>query len=78
MLRRARQLLKAALALSVAFCCPTQTALCQSPGDSCTSRFGVGVNQAYGDIADYPIGQLHIGWYSDWGTMLVPSRPGGM
>jgi len=78
MLRRARQLLKAALALSVAFCCPTQTALCQSPGDSCTSRFGVGVNQAYGDIADYPVGQLHIGWYSNWGMMLVPSRPGGM
>jgi len=78
MLRRARRLLCATLLLSVAFCCLSQAALCQSPGDSYTSRFGVGVNPALGDIVDYPVGQLHIGWYSNWGTRISPSRPDGM
>jgi len=78
MLRRARWLLRAAMALSVTFCFPTQTALCHGSGDACTSRFGVGVNPVLGDIIDYPVEQLHIGWYSNWSTRLTPSRPGGM
>ena len=39
-------------------------------------RFGVGL--AGGQITDYDVGSLHIGWYSDWSTQLVPLQPGGI
>jgi hypothetical protein len=43
-----------------------------------TNRFGVDVSYGYGSITDYDVGALHIGWYSDWGSDLVPLRPGGV
>jgi hypothetical protein len=51
---------------------PTTAVLCQEPRESGTQRFGVGVARAYGDITEYPIEQLHIGWYSDWGRRRDP------
>ena len=38
-------------------------------------RFGVG---APSDIARYPVNQLRIGWYINWGTAQQPVRPGGI
>jgi hypothetical protein len=38
-------------------------------------RFGIG---APWDVARYPVNQLRIGWYTDWGTRLQPPRPGGV
>ena len=38
-------------------------------------RFGVG---APWEIARYPVNQLRIGWYTDWGAALQPIRPGGI
>jgi len=38
-------------------------------------RYGIG---APWNIANYPVNRLHIGWYTDWGTALNPSRPGGI
>jgi len=38
-------------------------------------RFGVGASS---DITRYPVNQLRIGWYTDWGTALQPLRPGGV
>jgi hypothetical protein len=38
-------------------------------------RFGVG---APSDIARYPVNQLRIGWYTNWGTAQQPVRPGGI
>ena len=38
-------------------------------------RFGVG---APSDIARYPVNQLRIGWYTNWGTAPQPVRPGGI
>ena len=38
-------------------------------------RFGVG---APSDLARYPVNRLRIGWYTNWGTTLHPSRPGGI
>jgi len=43
-----------------------------------TERFGVGLNTKYGDITDYDVGRLHIGWYSDWTYRLNPPRPNGI
>jgi hypothetical protein len=30
-----------------------------------------------GSITDYPVGQLGIGWYLNWGVRTNPARPGG-
>ena len=38
-------------------------------------RFGVG---APSDIARFPVNDLRIGWYVDWGASQYPSRPGGI
>ena len=38
-------------------------------------RFGVGAPL---DVARYPVNQLRIGWYTNWGTALQPARPGGI
>ena len=38
-------------------------------------RFGAGASS---DIARYPVNQLRIGWYTDWGAALRPPRPGGI
>ncbi len=38
-------------------------------------RFGVG---APSDVARYPVNQLRIGWYTNWGSVLQPVRPGGI
>jgi hypothetical protein len=38
-------------------------------------RFGIG---APSDIARYPVNQLRIGWYTDWGATPQPVRPGGI
>jgi hypothetical protein len=38
-------------------------------------RFGIG---APSDIVRYPVNQLRIGWYLDWGASLNPARPGGI
>ena len=38
-------------------------------------RFGVG---APSDIARYPVNQLRVGWYTNWGTALQPARPGSI
>ena len=53
-----------------------------SPGDSLypsiSDRFGVGVNPAYGDAADYDVALLKAGWYVDWRTQLYPAFPAGL
>lgn len=41
-------------------------------------RFGVGVARQYGDITDYDVGSLRIGWYMDWSNSAAPARPGGI
>jgi hypothetical protein len=41
-------------------------------------RFGVGVVRQYGDISDYDVANLRIGWYSDWSYTQTPVRPGGI
>ena len=38
-------------------------------------RFGIG---APWDVARYPVNQLRIGWYTNWGATLQPARPGGV
>lgn len=38
-------------------------------------RFGIGASS---DIARFSISQLRIGWYTNWGAALRPSRPGGI
>jgi hypothetical protein len=38
-------------------------------------RFGFG---APFDMAGYDVGQLHAGWYVDWGTRMNPPHPAGM
>jgi hypothetical protein len=38
-------------------------------------RFGLG---APGGTAGYDVGQLHAGWYVDWGTRIDPPHPAGM
>jgi len=38
-------------------------------------RFGIGVS---GDIEQYDVTPLRIGWYVDWGATQNPARPGGM
>jgi len=43
-----------------------------------TDRFGVGLKPDLGAITDYDVASLHIGWYSDWRTRLVPDRPAGI
>ena len=45
------------------------------PPEGRLCRFGVG---APSDIARYPVNQLRIGWYTDWGARLHPDRPGGI
>ena len=78
MVCRGRLLLCSTLALSVALCFPAQTALCFDPENPCASRFGVNITPAYGNITDYALDPLNIGWYSDWGMAFAPQRPGGM
>jgi hypothetical protein len=46
-----------------------------APPESRLCRFGVG---APSDVARYPVNQLRIGWYTDWGARLHPARPGGI
>jgi hypothetical protein len=51
-------------------------------------RFGVGLNVGIpitdngtprqARITDYDVGELHIGWYSDWTIRRQPLRPGGI
>jgi len=41
-------------------------------------RFGVGVNLRYGDITDYDIASLRVGWYLDWDHRINPPRPTGI
>jgi len=41
-------------------------------------RFGVGVAREYGDITDYDVGSLHIGWYMDWSYRADPPHPEGI
>ncbi len=41
-------------------------------------RFGVGVCQEFGPIANFGVEALHIGWYLDWGIRYLPARPGGI
>ena len=41
-------------------------------------RFGAGVVRGYGDITDYDVASLPIGWYMDWGYRESPPRPGGI
>lgn len=41
-------------------------------------RFGAGLKPNYGEITDYDVGALHLGWYSDWKTRRDPVRPGGI
>ena len=43
-----------------------------------TDRFGVDVKKDFGQISDYDVGSLHIGWYSDFDVNLNPPRPGGI
>ena len=38
-------------------------------------RFGIG---APSDVARYPVNQLRIGWYTNWGAIRQPVRPGGI
>jgi hypothetical protein len=45
------------------------------PYPSPNERFGFG---APGSVAGYDVGQLHAGWYVDWGTSLDPPHPAGM
>lgn len=41
-------------------------------------RIGVGVNWAFGDVYNYNVGQLHLGWYATWSLRLNPPRPNGI
>ena len=41
-------------------------------------RFGAGLKPDHGDITDFDVGALHLGWYSDWKTRRDPLRPGGI
>lgn len=41
-------------------------------------RFGVGVARQYGEVTDYDVGSLRIGWYMDWSYSAAPARPGGI
>lgn len=41
-------------------------------------RFGAGMAREYGDITDYDVASLPIGWYMDWGYRVAPPRPGGI
>lgn len=41
-------------------------------------RFGAGLKPDHGEITDYDVGALHLGWYSDWKTRRDPLRPDGI
>ncbi|OQB25718.1 MAG: Disaggregatase related repeat protein [Chloroflexi bacterium ADurb.Bin180] len=41
-------------------------------------RFGAGLKPDHGEITDYDVGALRLGWYSDWKTRRDPLRPGGI
>ena len=41
-------------------------------------RFGVGVARQYGDVTDYDVAGLRVGWYMDWSYSAAPARPGGI
>jgi len=41
-------------------------------------RFGVAVRRELGQITDYDVRTLNIGWYSDWYASVNPPRPGGV
>lgn len=43
-----------------------------------TSRFGVDLNPEFGRITDYDVAAMHLSWYSDWSSSVVPLRPGGI
>ena len=45
------------------------------PEEGRLCRFGVG---SPSDVTRYPVNQLRIGWYTDWGARLHPDRPGGI
>ena len=78
MLRGVKGLCRVGLVLAVTLCLPTRTGVCDDDSEPDTSRFGVGVSPAYGDIGDYAVEELHIGWYSDWSSNIAPERPGGL
>jgi hypothetical protein len=52
---------------------PEETAARQGPVRR--DRFGVGVAPA--PISDYPVEQLSIGWYLNWGVRISPALHGG-
>ncbi len=41
-------------------------------------RFGAGLVADFGQITDYDVAALHLGWYSDWQALPDPPRPNGM
>lgn len=41
-------------------------------------RFGAGLKPDHGEITDYDVGALRLGWYSDWKARRAPLRPGGI
>jgi hypothetical protein len=42
---------------------------------SLNERFGFGVS---GSASGYDVGQLHAGWYVDWGARMDPPHPAGL
>ncbi|MBC7234017.1 MAG: hypothetical protein H5T68_12340 [Chloroflexi bacterium] len=62
------------LCLTLALPSAAQSPSCPLP----TWRFGVDMNEYLGQITDYDVAALHIGWYSDWRSRLNPARPGGI
>jgi len=40
-----------------------------------SDRFGVGLSLFFGQITDYDVAELHIGWYSDWSFSDAPAHP---
>jgi hypothetical protein len=72
-----RRLLAICLLVACGLCAPVARVDCplyRLP----TNRFGVDVSYRCGNITDYDVGRLHIGWYSDWSSDLEPRRPGGV
>lgn len=56
---------------------PESTVSTSKPWDvSARERFGFGV--AISPVGQYDVGQLHAGWYLDWGADPEPARPEGM
>ncbi len=73
-----QRLVVLSLAAVLALLCVPHTLAEDGPMYSVQERFGVGVARQYGDIIDYDVASLHIGWYSDWSYNAQPQRPGGI